>query len=241
MIDKFKYRSQQTEWMDDPEVSKELLYQNLTELDILNRNTRGHQSSLNALKNLVASNQSNLHLVDLGCGSGDILKYMAQWARKHNIAARFTGIDSNPEAISYLTENCKDYPEISGIAINYQDFLKQKNSVDIYHCSLFCHHLGDSEFFELVTQFNENAKMGFIINDIIRSPFSYYSSIIFTRLANASSLAKHDGPISVLRAFKISEIKQLMERTKIDDYNIKINWGFRFTLTGISSFIETME
>jgi hypothetical protein len=156
---------------------------------------------------------------------------MAEWARKNNIIAHFTGIDSNPEAISYLADHCKDYPEINGIAIKYQDYLKQKNRVDIFHSSLFCHHLDDSELFELFVQFRENAKLGFIINDIIRSPFSYYSSIVFTRLANASPLAKHDGPISVLRAFKISEIRQLMDKINIVDYTIKINWGFRFTLT----------
>jgi 2-polyprenyl-3-methyl-5-hydroxy-6-metoxy-1,4-benzoquinol methylase len=241
MSDKFKYRSQQTEWMDDPEIAKELLHQNLTELDILNRKTRGHQSSIKALRKLVSSNHRKLHLVDLGCGSGDVLKYMARWARKNKISARFTGIDSNPHAISYLIENCKNYPEISGVATKYQDYLKQKNPVDIFHSSLFCHHLDDSELLELLVQFKENAKLGFIVNDIIRSPFSYYSSIIFTRLANASALAKHDGPISVLRAFKISEIKQLMEKIDIFDYDIKISWGFRFTLTGKSSFAEANQ
>ena len=78
MLNKFRYRSDQQEWMDQPGISKELLFRNLRELDILNRFLRGHAISIKGLKHLALTSKNPLHVVDLGCGSGDVLKYMAR-------------------------------------------------------------------------------------------------------------------------------------------------------------------
>jgi hypothetical protein len=44
-------------------------------------------------------------------------------------------------------------------------------------------------------------------------------------------MAKHDGPVSVLRAFRKSEIKAILEKQHINRYRIKRKWGFRYLLT----------
>jgi SAM-dependent methyltransferase len=221
--------------MDDPDVPRTLLYRNLRELDFLNRYTLGHQQSIRALDKLLPRRNGKIHIVDLGCGSGDTLKQMARWARKKKIPAKFTGIDNNPDIISYLREHCKDYPEVSGIETSYQDYLLKKEEVDIYHCSLFTHHLEYHELLDLFSYFKEYARLGFVISDILRSPFAYYGSIMLTQLGNGTSLARHDGPISVLKGFKINEIKDLLAEAEVSDYDIKTAMGFRFILSGRSN------
>ena len=235
MPNKFTYRSNQPELMDDPHVPKNLLYKNLRELDFLNRYTLGHQLSIKAMEKLLNGRNGTVHVVDLGCGSGETLKQMARWARKRQINAKFTGIDSNPDIIAYLKEHCKDYPEIEGIETTYQAYISAKEEVDVYHCSLFAHHLENHELLDLFKYFKKYSRLGFVISDIIRSPFSYYGSIILTQLGNGTTLARHDGPISVLRGFRVTEIRDLLAEAEVSDYDLKTAMGFRFVLSGRSN------
>ncbi len=230
MGEKFINRSKQKEWIDEQKIPKDLLFKNLKELDFLNRYTGGHYLNLRAIRKLLTSNNREFHMVDLGCGSGDTLKYIARWARKKNIRARFTGVDINPDAIDYMRRHCRDYPEITAIHEGYEAYLAKKQHVDIYFCSLFCHHLTDNELQHVIGELKRYSKLGFVIHDLIRSPFSYYSSVAFTSLARATPLAKNDGPVSVLRGFKISEIKQLLQKAGVSEFRIKTNMGFRFLL-----------
>jgi 2-polyprenyl-3-methyl-5-hydroxy-6-metoxy-1,4-benzoquinol methylase len=224
--------------MDDPDVPRELLYKNLRELDFLNRYTLGHKLSISALRRLLKQKNGSLHIVDLGCGSGDTLKQMAKWARKNQVAARFTGIDSNPEIIAYLREHCKGYPEITGMAKSYQQYIAQKEEVDVFHCSLFAHHLENHELLNLLSHFKRYSRLGFVISDIIRSPFAYYGSIILTHMGRGTALARHDGPVSVLRGFRINEIRELLAEAEVDDYDLRTALGFRFILAGQSNSME---
>lgn len=234
MLNKFRYRSSQQEWMDQPGVSKELLFRNLRELDILNRFMGGHAISIKGIKKLALTSEKPLHIVDLGCGSGDVLMYMARWARHTNMKAKFTGVDLNAHAIAYLKKKSAGYPEIEAVHSGYLDFVQSNRPVDIYHCSLFCHHLTDQQLIELFRLFGSNASLGFIINDLMRSPLAYYSSVVFTRLANATPLAKNDGPVSVLRGFKKNELVSLLNSSGIHDFRISAEFGFRYLITGRS-------
>jgi len=232
MLSKFKYRSYKTELLDLPNIPKEILYTNLYELDLLNRTFGGHSITLQGIKQLVTDKNQTYHIVDLGCGSGDALKYIANWAKSNNFKVHLTGVDKNINAINYLNEHCKDYPNIVGVVSDYHDFLKMANTIDIIHCSLFCHHLKDDELLELLSIMKRNARRGFIINDLHRNWFAYYSVRYLTRLFNGSSLSKNDGPISVLRAFTSKELNSLLQKAQITNYTINWKWAFRYLVVG---------
>jgi hypothetical protein len=67
-----------------------------------------------------------------------------------------------------------------------------------------------------------------VINDLQRNPLAYYGVWFLTRLLNGSALAKHDGPVSVLRAFKRREIETLIQRAGLMDFSIQWKWAFRY-------------
>lgn len=236
MPGKFKYRSCNAEMMDAPFIHKELFYQNLHELDLLNRTLGGHAITLSGIKKLVSDKNKTYHIVDLGCGSGDALKRIAVWARSHDYKVRLTGIDINADAINYLENHCKDYPEISGIVCDWHDFLKGDNEIDIIHCSLFCHHLGDDELRELFPLMQSRTMTGFVINDLRRNWFAYYCVFFLTRLLNGSVLSRNDGPISVLRGFKSAEIFEFMKQAQIKQYTVQRKWAFRFLIIGKTGY-----
>ncbi|TCO11076.1 methyltransferase domain-containing protein [Natronoflexus pectinivorans] len=241
MTTKFKYRSYKQELLDETNIQKNLLFKNLWELDIMNRNTGGHAITLKGIKQLVTDHTKLYHIVDFGCGSGDSLRTIADWARKNNFNVQLTGVDKNANVIDYLRKHCRTYPEITGIIADHQVFIDQNRTVDIVHCSLFCHHLNENELLKLFTYFSENVKVGFVVNDLQRNWMAYYSAWFFTRLLNGTVLAKNDGPISVLRAFKFSELKYLLEKANIKNYIIEKKQLFRFLVVGKTSNYGTFS
>ena len=214
--------------MDAQEIPSSLLHENLGELDILNRYMGGHAISMEGIKQLMVDRQKIYHLADLGCGSGDVLKYIARWARSNSYNVQLTGVDKNPDAIEYLNRNCSAYPEIRGVVSDYSHYLKSGHEIDIVHCALFCHHLSSKELIELFSTLKQYVRVGFVMNDLHRNPVAYYSVWIMTRLLNGSALSKHDGPVSVLRAFTRDELQKILHEAGIKKFLIQWRWAFRY-------------
>jgi 2-polyprenyl-3-methyl-5-hydroxy-6-metoxy-1,4-benzoquinol methylase len=231
MQTKFSNRSYQSELLDTPDIPENLLFQNLRELDLINRTLGGHSITLSGIKQLLTDKSKTYHIIDIGCGGGDAMKEIAKWARINGFKVRLTGVDMNPDCISYMKNFCVDFSEIHGIVSDYRDYLKADKSVDIIHCSLFCHHLKDEELIELFDYMNKYAGIGFVINDLQRHWFAYYSIKYITRLFNGSALVKNDAPLSVLRGFKRSELNQLFEKANVKNVNIGWKWAFRYLIT----------
>lgn len=234
MPDRFTYRSAEKELLDEPNIPCGLLFKNLRELDILNRTTGGHTISIKGIKKLITDHQKLYRVVDLGCGSGDSLRAIADWARVNNYRVHLTGVDWNAQTIAYLKIHCKNYPEISGIHADYKEYLKENVLIDIVHCSLFCHHLTDDELICLFSYLGHYVKTGFIINDLQRHWLPYYAAWFFTRLLNGTKLAKNDGPVSVLRGFKSGELMDLLACAEIKFFSIQQEFAFRFLIVGKS-------
>jgi ubiquinone/menaquinone biosynthesis C-methylase UbiE len=233
MLPEIKYRSRQKEMMDAPVISKKLLIRNLLELDFLNRKLGGHTITLQGIKQLVRMKDKQYHIADLGCGSGDTLMHIARWARRNGFTVKLTGIDINEDTIAYLKHHCGEYSEITGIISDYRSFLQTAENVDIIHCSLFCHHLSDAELTEMIRLLKSKVKVGFIINDLQRTWLAWFAVRIFTTFLNGSQLARHDGPVSVLRGFKEGELKALLNGENIMNYSIRRKWAFRFLVIAL--------
>ncbi len=217
----------QEELLDSPNVSTRLLVKNLHELDFLNRKTGGHALSLKGLKLLISDKSRTYRIADLGCGSGDWLRYTAEWARKNNFKLELTGVDKNKDAIQYLNRKSSNFPEITGYAGDYRNFITSAQ-VDVFHCGLFCHHLNDEDLLELLEHMNRKASVGFVINDLRRNPLAYYGAKAFTAVFRGSPLSRHDGPVSVLRGFKKEELKTFLKNAGINHHRIYKRPFFRF-------------
>ncbi len=223
--------------LDETDIPVPMLFQNLQELDFINRALGGHRISLQGIKKLVTDKTKQYHLADLGCGSGDLVKYTADWARRNGFTVRFTGVDKNPDAIRFLKTHCQDYPEIDGLASDYKDFLHSDHSIDIIHSSLFFHHLNNEDLAGLLSHMKNHAEVGFVINDLHRHWLSYYGVYLITHLLNGSKLSKNDGPISILRAFKARELRAFLQEAGIEKYSLTWKWAFRYLVVGKSDTI----
>jgi len=73
-------------------------------------------------------------------------------------------------------------------------------------------------------------KTAIIVNDIHRHPLAYYSIKWLTSLFSKSSMVKFDAPLSVLRAFKRNELKSILKKAGVENYQLRWRWAFRWQL-----------
>lgn len=232
MPSKFTQRSYEPELLDSPNIHRELLFRNLRELDFINRTLGGHSISLSGIKQLLTDKSKTYHIIDIGCGGGDAMKEIARWAERHEYKVVLTGVDMNADCIDFTKKACDAFSNITGVVMDYRDFLKENKNIDIIHCSLFCHHLKDDELIELFGYMNKHARVGFVINDLERHWFAYYSIKILTRMFNGSALVKNDAPVSVLRGFKKQELESLLKKAQVQNADVAWEWAFRYLIVG---------
>jgi len=216
--------------MDDLAVSGGDLYQALRELESINYLLGGNYVTLNGVAQLFAPDNSakNLVIADLGCGSGDMLKRIRRLLEKRNIPASLWGLDANPNVVQFAISNTPASCRIQYEPLNIFSESFRARRFDIITATLFFHHFSDGELIGFFKQLRDQVSIGMIINDIHRHWFSYYSIKWFTMLFSRSPMVKHDAPVSVLRAFKKNELREVLQQAGITDYRIKWCWAFRW-------------
>lgn len=228
----YSARSSQTELMDDLSLAGEALAQNLEELEVINRRLGGNGVVLDALDKLLRdrSKQESVSIVDFGTGGGDLPRAIAKWARKRDRSLQVIGIDANPFMIEFSRRKAAPYPEIAFEEADIFSPQFQSRRFDISLCSLFCHHFSDEDLVKMFQQMGQQSKLGFIVNDLHRHPLAYRGIQFLTWLFRGSHLVRHDGPVSVLRAFKKQELEALLEAAGIQTYSLRWKWAFRWQL-----------
>lgn len=222
--------------MDDLNLSGEALRKNLDELEIINHWLGGNQVVTNALNKILKQSTKlkkdaePLQIADVGCGGGDILRVVARWARKHAVNATLTGIDANDFMVNYARQKCSQFQNIHIIQENIFDAGFQARRFDIIICSLFCHHFTSHQLQAMWRQLYGQANQVVIINDLHRHPLAYYSIKWLTQMFSGSYLVKNDAPLSVLRAFRKTEIQEILAGAGIEKYSLRWQWAFRWQI-----------
>lgn len=226
----FSQRAGGKELMDDLNASGGPLHQALRELDAINYILGGNYVTLNGLSLLLDTCEISheLHIADLGCGSGDMLTLIRRLLVKREIDARLTGIDANPNVIDYAVTRTPPSCGIQYERLNIFSDAFRERKFDVVTATLFFHHFTSDQLVEFFKHLRRQVSVGMIINDIHRHWFAFYAIKWLTRLLSRSPMVIHDAPLSVLRAFRKSELKEILQRAGIDNYQIRWRWAFRW-------------
>lgn len=222
----FKNRSSKKELLDADNIPENLLFQNLRELEFINKYLGGHRISRIGIKKLITQKKKIKHIADIGCGGGDSLIALAEMVRRENLNYSFTGLDLKKECIDYTISHCNKYPEISAGQMDFRDAFQSIPKIDLVHASLFCHHFSEEELIGFIKLCSMHHAI-FLINDLERNPIAYFSIKLLTMIFSKSPLVKNDAPLSVLRGFKKIEWQKIIESAGIKNYSIQNYWAFR--------------
>ncbi len=229
----FKHRSQKKELMDDLSLQSQALKKNLDELATYNQWLGGKRVLLSSLERIHQKyaaywNEHNIVIGDLGCGGGDLLRAMAEWASAKSLAVELIGVDANPFMIQYSAQQSSSNIHYKTVDIFSSDFTQIP--FDIVCLNSVCHHFSDKELVHLFKQLAKQTHLAIIINDLQRHWLSYFAIKGITQLFPISPLAKHDAPLSVLRAFQKQELVHLLNQAQLNAYQIRWAWAFRWDI-----------
>ena len=155
-----------------------------------------------------------LHIVDVGCGGGDLLRQIASWARRRGIAVELTGIDMNPYAARAAAESTPKEFNITWVTGNALEYRPEK-PVDVVVSSLMAHHLEDEEIIALLRWMEATAQAGWYINDLERSERSCRMFSLADRIIRWHRFVGHDGPVSFRRAFLEEDWARLLAAAEV--------------------------
>ncbi len=225
-------RSTEIEIMDDLDCQGEVVDQSLRELDFINQWLGGNAVTLNGVR-AVLKNRDQTQLIsiaDLGCGSGEMLRLIGKVAAQENRQVQLLGIDANPNIIEFAKAHSSTFNNITFEAVNVFSEKFRKRKFDIVLCTLFLHHFTEDQLVDIFSSLLQQTKVGIIVNDIHRHPLAYYSIKWLTQLFSKSAMVKFDAPLSVQRAFTKKELKDILSKAGITNYQLKWKWAFRWQL-----------
>ena len=220
-------RSTQEEIMDNLSSKGEIIDQTLKELDVINKYLGGNQITINGLKKL-RNNSSSLKIVDIGCGSGEMLHKIYLWGKKNNISLDLIGVDANPHIIKYARKN--NPSEINFVVNNIFDPSFSKERFDVILATLITHHFTTDQLIFLLTQWKNQATTGIVINDLHRHILAYQSIRLLTNVFSKSTMVKNDAPLSVARSFRKEDWQYILSEAGITNYTLTWKWAFRWDL-----------
>jgi 2-polyprenyl-3-methyl-5-hydroxy-6-metoxy-1,4-benzoquinol methylase len=203
----------------DGDCSYEDFHGCLRSLQQINRWLLGYRPTLAWLKRLSPALRDHglrvpVHIVDLGCGGGDLLRQIAVWARKSGIAVQLTGIDLNPYAARAAAESTPKELGIAWVTGNALEYRPEK-PVDIVVSSLMAHHLEDEEIVALLQWMEATAQAGWFINDLERSERSSRMFGWVERMVGWHRFVRHDAPVSFRRAFREDDWVRLLAAAEV--------------------------
>jgi SAM-dependent methyltransferase len=206
----FRHRAQLIERMDEP-CSREQLRACLRDLALTNRLTLAYRPLLRWLDTLKITQPrlaDPLHILDVGCGYGDSLRRIERWAKRRGIAVVLTGLDVNPDAAVIAADASPADCAIQWVSANVFTY-NPPQPIDLVVSSLFTHHLAADDIVRFLQWMEQHAQIGWFINDLSRAPIPYHFFRIFSKLARLHSFVQHDGPVSIARAFRPEEWRDL--------------------------------
>lgn len=203
------------EWLDVPVPASDL-EASLSDISRLNRYFGGSWVTRSHLVRLLGADSGRpVTILDVGSGGADIPIHLVRWARRRGRRFRVIALDRDRRILEVARRWARAYPEISFVQADGLHLPVRSRGVDAAVSSLTLHHLEPGDAPLLLAEMARAARIGFVVNDLIRSRLAYALVWLVTRLFAWSRLSRHDGPLSVLRAYTPQEIGRLAERAGV--------------------------
>jgi ubiquinone/menaquinone biosynthesis C-methylase UbiE len=171
------------------------------ELKIINRTLGG----VRAIERFLppAKRGINLLMLDVAAGACDVSEALLE-----KLPCRIVTLDLNARGLKLADQS---WPVVAdALALPFRD-----GTFDVVMASLFFHHLSNDNCIQVLSQMWRIAKQRILVNDLHRHAVAYFSIRALTALFSKSRMVRHDGPVSVLRAFRSSELLEIARRAGV--------------------------
>jgi ubiquinone/menaquinone biosynthesis C-methylase UbiE len=207
------------EHLDGALSDRATLVGNLRDLRRINSIFGGAELSLRAMRALVGQNAppavsgtDTIRVLDVGTGAADIPARMLR-ARGPWRAVHVTATDSRLEVIEaakVLEPSLAEEPNLSLEVADGRSLPFPDGAFDVAHASLVLHHLDPDEAVAFLRELRRVARTGIVVNDLDRSQLGWLGAWLILHAITRNRFTLHDGPLSVRRAYRRAEARDLL-------------------------------
>ncbi|GIW80317.1 MAG: methyltransferase [Gemmatales bacterium] len=233
LMSSLKYRDRQPEWMDDPFLDESMHRSALAGLRRLNRVSRSASIVWRPIRQLARDHPGErLTVLDMACGGGDVALTIVGRARCESVQLQIDGCDISPVAIEVAREAATRAHLADTVRFFQHDVLNDvlPQTYDVVMCTLFLHHLSESDSRRLLLRMQQTARRLVLINDLRRTRLGFVLAWLGCRLLTRSPVVHLDGPLSVRAAYRTDEVLRLAESCGMRGATISTHWPQRFLL-----------
>ena len=231
MFDRFKRRSYELEHIDTGNYTAAEYEECIGELQLVNRwMGDAHTLKSTLFKEVAREQLKEFSVLDVGAGSGELLRVTATWARETGRSVRAVGLELNERMASSILEESRVFPEITSVRGDALALPFGNMDFDYVICSLFTHHFANEQVVQILREMSRVARRRIIVIDLHRHPVAYFLYTTLGKLVLKNRLIRHDGALSILRSFKAEELFQLAKRAGLRDVWVSRHFPYRLAL-----------
>ncbi len=225
-------RAAGSELMDAPMLDRTELRRALRDLRVVNRWLGGTRVVVRHLSRLISRlPREEYRILDIATGSADIPLALARWARRRGIRLDILATDVHPQTAAMAQELTAREPFIRMGQADARNLPFENNAFDFVLCSTALHHFEREEAIRILRELDRVAAWGVIVNDLRRSRLGLWGArLLAITLWRRSRFTRHDGPLSVRRAFTPAELKELARAAGLENAQVRSHPVFRLSL-----------
>lgn len=208
--------------MMDRSTAFEELAGSLHAITRLNRFFGGSRLTLRHVRDLLDALPADrpVTVLDVGAGAADIPVALVRWVRRAGRRIRVFALDRDSATLTYARGYAAAYPEITLVQGDALALPVRPDSVDVVISALTLHHLPPEEAVRYLAEIDGAARLGWVVNDLVRGRVAHRLVWLLTRIVTRSRMARHDGPMSVLRSYTPPEVAALCEKAGLFDVKV---------------------
>jgi ubiquinone/menaquinone biosynthesis C-methylase UbiE len=207
----------------DGAVSAADLAATLGDIDRLDAWFGGHALSLARVRRAsrTVSRARALVVVDVGGGAGGFARRLVRWARRRGRPVRVVVVERDRGAAALARRACDDWPEIEIVRGDATAQPLAAESADVVHAALTLHHLEPDAAVTALAEMARVARGRVVVNDLARTRLALLLVWLATRLLAVHPISRHDGPLSVRRAYAPAELAELFRRAGLAGVSVR--------------------
>jgi len=232
VFQKFRQRSYELEHLDKGDYTPEEYEGCIVELQKVNQ-WLGDASALrnSLLKDVEAEGLRTFSVLDVGAGSGELMRVAAGWARETGRDARLVGLEMNARSAKAILDESREW-KIASVRADAFKLPFADRQFEYVICSLFTHHFRDPQVVALLREMSRVARRKIFVIDLHRDAVAYFFYTTVARLFLHNRLIREDGALSILRSFKTEELENLGRQAGLRDVTVEKHFPSRLVLSG---------
>lgn len=234
MLARFSQRSPELEHLDKGDYTAEEYEGCLIELRRINNllgDARALRKSL--LRATKESDDAFVSALDVGAGSGELLRVAAQHLRDGGRRrVSLVGLEYNARSARSILEESKTYDEVTSVRGDALRLPFGDDAFDYVFCSLLTHHFRDRQVIDILREMARVARRRLYVIDLHRRaiPYIFYTTV--GRLFLRNRLVREDGALSILRSFRPGELEELAAAADLREVRVDRVFPYRLVLSG---------